>query len=80
MPIIELGIPVSPPVEEETALLTYGDFTIKISLTYLHHLRDNWLPTHGPANLYQAADLKFSHALANIERQMWSKVEENAHE
>lgn len=72
--IIPFMAPQAPKTEPE-AILQFGDIKIRLTLTYLHHLRNcqGWGDRH-PNNCFFDGDLKMRDAMDKIEAAMWDTI------
>jgi hypothetical protein len=63
------------PIPEQAAVLTFGNISIRLTLTYLHHLRNcqGWGDRDGDA-VFRAADAVMADAMTEIERAMLDQV------
>lgn len=61
---------------EPEAVLRFGDIEVRLTLTYLHHLRNcqGW-GDRSINNLYCDADLEMAQAMEMIERAMWKETD-----
>lgn len=64
------------PDSEPYAVLRFGDIEVRLSLTYLHHLRncEGWGDRH-PNNSMFGSDLIMRDAMESIEREMWKAID-----
>jgi hypothetical protein len=67
----------APHAPEPEAVLTFGDIEIRLTLTYLHHLRNcqGWGDKHAN-NTMRAADNVMELGMQDIERAMWASTDE----
>lgn len=62
------------PKPEPEAVLRFGDVEVRITLTYLHHLRNcqGWGDKE-TTDVFRAADEEMSKAMEAIEKAMWTE-------
>lgn len=73
-PIVPFRAPRAPTPEPE-AVLRFGAIEVRLSLTYLHHLRNCKGWQGDPGDFFDEADVKMNDAMQQIEQEMWREID-----